>query len=68
MDGDVPSRFENLWSVAEVSAYPGIAVKTLYQWRCHGEGPRGYRVGGYLRYRPDEVRAWVDAQVFAVDS
>ncbi|KAA1418133.1 helix-turn-helix domain-containing protein [Mumia zhuanghuii] len=63
MDNTEPSRFEHLWTVADVSEYLGVAVKTLYQWRCHGLGPRSYRVGGYLRYRPDEVRAWVDAQV-----
>ncbi|WP_370615143.1 helix-turn-helix transcriptional regulator [Mumia sp. Pv 4-285] len=65
MENDVPSRFEQLWTVAEAAAYLGVAVKTLYQWRCHGIGPKSYRVGGYLRYRPAEVDAWVDAQAVA---
>ncbi|MGH1565142.1 helix-turn-helix transcriptional regulator [Mumia sp. DW29H23] len=62
MDNDVPSRFEQLWTVAEAAAYLRVAVKTLYQWRCQGIGPTSYRVGGYLGYRPTEVCAWVDAQ------
>jgi len=41
MDDDGPSRFERLWTVDEVAAYLGVAVKTRYQWRCHREGPRG---------------------------
>ena len=34
---------EPLWSVADVAAYLGIPVNTLYQWRYLGNGPRSYR-------------------------
>jgi excisionase family DNA binding protein len=59
---ETPSRFEQLWSVDEAAAYLGLSKKTLYGWRCERSGPPSYRVGGSVRYRPDEVRAWVDAQ------
>ena len=55
-----PSRFEPLWSITETATYLGVATKTLYAWRCHKVGPQSYRVGGLVKYRPDEVRAWVD--------
>jgi DNA-binding transcriptional MerR regulator len=45
-----------LWSIQDVSEYLGIPVKTLYQWRCRGTGPKGRRVGRYLRYDPKDVR------------
>ncbi|MER7415476.1 helix-turn-helix domain-containing protein [Micromonospora peucetia] len=49
---------ERLWSVADVSAFLGIPVGTLYQW-CHRRiGPRASRVGRHLRYDPADVRAW----------
>ncbi|MFF3989361.1 helix-turn-helix transcriptional regulator [Streptomyces sp. NPDC001797] len=35
------------------------SVETVYQWRRKGVGPRGFRVGRYLRFDPDDVRAWV---------
>ncbi|MEV5954848.1 helix-turn-helix transcriptional regulator [Streptomyces sp. 900105755] len=35
------------------------SVETVYQWRRKGIGPRGFRVGRYLRFDPDDVRAWV---------
>jgi predicted DNA-binding transcriptional regulator AlpA len=33
-------------------------VSTLYQWRHQGYGPKGRRVGRYIRYDPKEVRRW----------
>ncbi len=49
---------ERLWSVTDVSAFLGIPVGTLYQWRHRRIGPRASRVGRHLRYDPTEVRAW----------
>lgn len=43
----------------EVAEYLQVPLKTLYQWRYQGEGPRAYRVGRHLRYRWDDVEAWV---------
>ncbi|QIY98505.1 helix-turn-helix transcriptional regulator [Streptomyces sp. S1D4-11] len=37
------------------------SVETVYQWRRKGTGPRGFRVGRYLRFDPEEVRAWVES-------
>ncbi len=50
---------DRLWSVQDVSAYLGVPVNTLYAWRSEKRGPDGRRMGRYLRYRPEDVRAWV---------
>lgn len=52
---------DRLWSVDEVSAYLGVPVQTLYWWRSRGSGPPSRRVGKWIRYRPADVRAWVDS-------
>ena len=44
---------------AEVADYLQVPVKTLYQWRYRGVGPRAYRVGRHLRYRWEDVDAWL---------
>lgn len=49
-----------LWTIEDVSNYLGIPVTTLYQWRSKGYGPAGRRMGRYVRYRPEDVRSWVD--------
>ncbi|MEU6365310.1 helix-turn-helix domain-containing protein [Streptomyces sp. NPDC046931] len=37
------------------------SVETVYQWRRKDIGPRGFRVGRYLRFDPEDVRAWVES-------
>lgn len=51
-----------LWSVQDVATYLGVPVMTVYHWRRIGYGPEGGRVGRYVRYRPEDVRAWFDEQ------
>ncbi|WP_322620015.1 helix-turn-helix transcriptional regulator [Streptomyces acidicola] len=47
---------------AEVAAYLGVPVKTLYQWKYRGIGPNVHKVGRHLRYRWHEVDVWLNAQ------
>ncbi len=49
---------KRLWTVQDVAEYLGVPVGTLYDWRCKGYGPKGKRVGRYLRYEEDVVRRW----------
>jgi len=54
---------ESMWSPEQVAEYLGVPKATVYRWRCHGEGPRGARVGKHVRYRPADVKSWFDAQL-----
>ncbi len=54
-----------LLTIQDVSAYLGIPVATLYQWRYQGTGPQAARMGRHLRYRREDVDAWVDTRVNA---
>lgn len=49
---------EPCWTVADVARYFRVPVETVYAWRKRNYGPPASRVGRYLRYDPDEVRAW----------
>ena len=60
MMDDLPSRFEQLWTIDQAADYLLMSKKTLYGWRCRSYGPPSYRLGNQIRYRPAEVRAWVD--------
>ncbi len=48
-----------LWTIQQVSAFLGIPVGTLYQWRHRGDGPPAFRVGRHLRFDTVEVRRWL---------
>lgn len=53
---------DRLMTVADLAEMLGIPVNTLYGWRCRGEGPPGYRIGRYVRYRRAAVEAWLESQ------
>jgi excisionase family DNA binding protein len=49
-----------IWGIEDVSAYLGIPVKTIYQWRMRHYGPPARMVGRYLRFKRDDVIAWFE--------
>ena len=49
---------ETLWTIDQVAAYLGVPKQTLYAWRTRNYGPRGRRVGRYVRYRAGDVYDW----------
>lgn len=51
---------EKLLTVAEVAAMLGVPKATLYGWRHRGLGPVGVRVGRWLRFRREDVLAYID--------
>jgi excisionase family DNA binding protein len=50
---------ERLLTVQDLAEYLGVPATTLYQWRHRGEGPPGFRVGRYIRYRRNDVEQWI---------
>ncbi|MFE5335748.1 helix-turn-helix transcriptional regulator [Isoptericola sp. NPDC056573] len=47
-------------TINEVADYLQVPVTTLYRWRCEqGKGPKGIRVGRYIRYRTEDVQKWL---------
>jgi predicted DNA-binding transcriptional regulator AlpA len=58
--GDVLVAPEYL-SAKQVSQLTSISVKTLEMFRSVRKGPPYFRVGGRIRYRIADVRAWVES-------
>ena len=38
----------------------GMSVGTLQNWRCNSEGPTYLKLGGAVRYRPEDLEAYVE--------
>jgi excisionase family DNA binding protein len=51
---------EPLMTPQEVAAFLGLPIATLQAWRAKRSGPRGYRVGKHVRYRREDVEAWLE--------
>ncbi|WP_307873954.1 MULTISPECIES: helix-turn-helix domain-containing protein [unclassified Frankia] len=53
---------DELLRTVEVAALLKVPPGTLRQWRHRGFGPRGFALGGTVRYRRSVVDAWIAAQ------
>lgn len=49
-----------LMSPADLAEYLKVPIKTIYNWRSDGSGPRGIRVGRHVRFRRTDIEAWLD--------
>ncbi|MBK6910966.1 MAG: helix-turn-helix domain-containing protein [bacterium] len=46
---------ESLWTVDDVAAYLRVAVQSVYRWASQNKIPCR-KVGGSLRFEPEEVK------------
>jgi excisionase family DNA binding protein len=56
------ARRQPLATAQEVAVYLNKPIATLYVWRTRKKGPPASKVGRTLRYRWDDVDAWVEQQ------
>lgn len=59
MDTGVTSPTQATMTLAELADHLSVTPQALYDLRSKGRGPRGFRVGRQLRFRPAEVEAWI---------
>ena len=53
----------HLISTPELAAQLGLAEITLRKWRVYGSGPRFVRLGGSVRYRAEDIDAWLASRI-----
>ncbi|WP_244929275.1 helix-turn-helix domain-containing protein [Nocardioides sp. W7] len=54
-----PDQTTSVVTLAQLADELSVPVKTLYDLRSKGRGPRGFRIGRQLRFRRAEVEAWL---------
>lgn len=52
----------HLLSVSDLANYLGVPPRTIYTWRYKGVAPKGFYVGKHLRFREDDVLAWLETR------
>jgi len=60
-----PFALPTFLTEAEVAERLAISPRTLQTWRYKGGGPRYLKVGSAVRYRPEDVAAWLERQTRA---
>ncbi|MCW5976676.1 MAG: helix-turn-helix domain-containing protein [Bryobacteraceae bacterium] len=56
---NTPQRLLNEHEVANSCS---ISVLTLRKWRSQKRGPQFVKIGALVRYRPEDVDAWIAEQ------
>jgi len=56
------STLETLLTEHDVAFVTGMSVASVRRWRYTGRGPRYLKIGSAVRYRPEEVTAWIEQQ------
>lgn len=51
---------QRLLTPQQLAEHLGVPVATIYQWRYRSQGPRGFKIGGHVRYRWSDVAAWLE--------
>jgi excisionase family DNA binding protein len=54
------ATLSRLLTVQEVADLLQVPPKTIYAWRYKGVGPRAVPVGRYLRFKTEDVAAWLE--------
>ncbi|WP_428521991.1 helix-turn-helix transcriptional regulator [Roseibium sp.] len=58
----------NLLNETKAAEYLGLSVRTLQAWRVRGGGPTFVKAGRAVRYRPDDLNAWINERMAASTS
>lgn len=51
-----------LMTIEQLAEVLQIPIDTIYVWRAKKYGPPAIKVGKYLRWKPEDVQAWIDQQ------
>lgn len=62
------TELPELLTIPQLCEYLGVPVSTVYLWRTRNQGPRGFRVGKQVRFRADDVLAWLEERARASGS
>ena len=54
---------EPLWNEKQCADFLGYAVSTIQKERVRGDGPPFVKLGRIVRYRPEDVHAFVAGRV-----
>jgi len=51
---------EELLTEHDVARITGVSVATVRRWRMFGQGPKFLKLNSSVRYRPEDLKAWLE--------
>jgi predicted DNA-binding transcriptional regulator AlpA len=56
------STLEILLNEHDVARMTGLSVASVRRWRLLKQGPKYMKIGASVRYRAEDVRAWLETR------
>lgn len=60
--GTLNSGIEALLNEHDVARITGLSVASVRRWRFLKIGPRATKIGAAVRYKPEDVKVWLDSR------
>ena len=60
--GTVENALETLLDEHAVARITGLSVASVRRWRFLKQGPRYLKIGSSVRYRPEDINAWLSSR------
>ena len=58
----VSNTIENLLNEHDVARITGLSVGSVRRWRLFSAGPKYLKLGAAVRYRPEDISAWLESR------
>ena len=60
--GTVHKTIETLLNEHDVARFTGLSVASVRRWRLLRQGPKYLKIGAAVRYKPEDVSAWLESR------
>ncbi len=57
-----PSNIEKLLTEHDVARITGLSVASTRRWRLLRQGPKYIKIGAAVRYKPEDISAWLESR------
>ena len=60
--GTISNALASLLNEHEVARITGLSVASVRRWRLLRQGPKYIKIGSAVRYKQEDVAAWLDSR------
>jgi len=62
--GVIHNALESLLNEHEVARISGLSVASVRRWRLLRQGPKYLKIGAAVRYKPEDLKAWLESRPY----
>lgn len=56
------NTLETLLNEHDVARITGLSVASVRRWRLFRQGPKYLKIGAAVRYKPEDILAWIESR------